>query len=78
MRGSATWQTLDHVARRMTPFLITVGLVILDVEDFPIMRHWYLVHLKDKRLPPMAESFKEYVLEEGRDVIPGMLGTSAK
>lgn len=29
MRGSATWQMLDHVARRMTPFLITVGLVIL-------------------------------------------------
>lgn len=29
MKGSATWQTLDHVARRTTPFLITVGLVIL-------------------------------------------------
>ncbi|MEJ2141455.1 MAG: LysR family transcriptional regulator [Gammaproteobacteria bacterium] len=58
--------------------LETRRLVILDVEDFPIMRHWYLVHLKDKRLPPMAQSFKEYVLKEGRDVIPGMLGTHLK
>jgi DNA-binding transcriptional LysR family regulator len=58
--------------------LETGRLVILDVEDFPIMRHWYLVHLKDKRLPPMAQSFKEYVLKEGRDVIPGMLGTHLK
>lgn len=56
--------------------LETHRLVILDVEDFPIMRHWYLVHLKGKRLPPMAQSFKDYVLEEGRDIIPGMLGTS--
>jgi DNA-binding transcriptional LysR family regulator len=55
--------------------LETNRLVILDVEDFPIMRHWYLVHLKDKRLPPMAESFKEYVLVEGNSVISGFIGT---
>lgn len=55
--------------------LETKRLVILDVEDFPIMRHWYLVHLKGKRLPPMAESFKEYVLAEGNSVISGFIGT---
>lgn len=55
--------------------LETGRLVILDVEDFPIMRHWYLVHLKEKRLPPMAESFKEYVLAEGNSVISGFIGT---
>lgn len=55
--------------------LETGRLVILDVEDFPIMRHWYLVHLKGKRLPPMAESFKEYVLAEGNSVISGFIGT---
>ncbi|MFK5915038.1 MAG: LysR family transcriptional regulator [Woeseiaceae bacterium] len=52
--------------------LETNRLVILDVEDFPIMRHWYLVHRKDKRLSPITQAFKDYVLSEGRDLIPHM------
>ena len=52
--------------------LETNRLVILDVEDFPIMRHWYLVHLKAKRLPPMAQAFKDFVLTEGRNLIPSL------
>ncbi len=39
-------------------------LVVLDVEDFPIMRHWYVVHRRGKRLPPVAEVFKDYLLRE--------------
>lgn len=50
--------------------LETGKLVILDVEDFPIMRHWYLVHLAGKRLPPVAQAFKEFVLQEGKTLIP--------
>ncbi len=49
--------------------LETKRLVILDVEDFPIMRHWYLVHRKDKRLSPITQAFKEFVLNEGRNFI---------
>ena len=52
--------------------LETNRLVILDVEDFPIMRHWYLVHRKEKRLSPITQAFKDYVLSEGRDLIPHM------
>lgn len=37
-------------------------LVILDVRDFPIMRHWYVVHRRGKRLPPVAQAFKEFLL----------------
>lgn len=50
--------------------LETGRLVVLDVEDFPIMRHWYLVHLNNKRLPPAAESFKVFVLTIGLELIP--------
>lgn len=46
--------------------LETKRLVILNVEDFPIMRHWYLVHRKEKRLSPITQRFKEFVLSEGR------------
>jgi DNA-binding transcriptional LysR family regulator len=37
-------------------------LVVLDVEGFPIMRHWYVVHRIDKRLSPATQAFKEFVL----------------
>ena len=50
--------------------LETNRLVILDVADFPIMRHWYLVHRKDKRLSPITQAFKDFVLSEGRALIP--------
>lgn len=42
---------------------IEVGrLAILNVASFPIMRRWYLVHRKEKRLSATAEAFKEFVL----------------
>ncbi len=44
--------------------LETKRLVILDVEDFPILRHWYVVYRKGKRLSPVAQAFREYVHAE--------------
>jgi DNA-binding transcriptional LysR family regulator len=44
-------------------------LITLDVEDFPILRHWYVVHRKGKRLSPVAEAFKEFVLTEAPSLI---------
>jgi len=37
-------------------------LAVLNVEGFPIMRHWYVVHRADKRLSPAAQAFKDFVL----------------
>jgi len=37
-------------------------LVVLDIEDFPIMRHWYVVHRKGKRLSAAAEAFRGFLL----------------
>ncbi|WP_455198665.1 LysR family transcriptional regulator [Kaarinaea lacus] len=44
-------------------------LVILDVEDFPIVRHWYVMHRKGKRLSPIAQAFKQFLLEEANDLL---------
>jgi len=38
-------------------------LAVLKVEGFPIMRHWYIVHRADKRLSPVAQAFKGFVLQ---------------
>lgn len=43
--------------------LETGRLVVLQVKQFPILRHWYLVHRKGKRLSPVAEAFRKYVSE---------------
>ena len=37
---------------------------VLNVEGFPIMRHWYVVHRTDKRLSPVAQAFKQFVLAD--------------
>jgi DNA-binding transcriptional LysR family regulator len=39
-------------------------LVVLDIEEFPLMRHWYLVHRRGKRLSAIAQAFKEFLLKE--------------
>jgi DNA-binding transcriptional LysR family regulator len=39
-------------------------LAILDVEDFPILRHWYIVQRRGKRLSATAQAFKDFVLAE--------------
>jgi DNA-binding transcriptional LysR family regulator len=39
-------------------------LVVLNVEGFPIMRHWYTVHRAGKRLSPVAKAFKQFVLDQ--------------
>ncbi len=40
----------------------TGRLVVLDVIGMPVMRDWYIVHRKDKRLPPVASAFREFLL----------------
>jgi DNA-binding transcriptional LysR family regulator len=41
-------------------------LVALDVSGFPFVRHWHLVQRKNKRLPPVAQAFADYLISEGR------------
>ncbi|MGC2167125.1 MAG: LysR family transcriptional regulator [Gallionella sp.] len=43
-------------------------LVILDVQGFPIRRHWYLAYPKDKRLSVVAQTFLEFMREESKRI----------
>ncbi|HET7731696.1 MAG TPA: LysR substrate-binding domain-containing protein [Usitatibacter sp.] len=54
---------------------LELGLLsVLDVEDFPVMREWHVVHHRSKRLPPIAVAFKQFLLEEGATLIDGLVG----
>jgi DNA-binding transcriptional LysR family regulator len=45
------------------------SLVILDVEGFPVMRQWYVVRRRERRLPRIAQAFERFVLERGEALI---------
>ncbi|MEQ1916018.1 MAG: LysR family transcriptional regulator [Gallionella sp.] len=44
--------------------LETKRLVMLNVEYFPLLRHWFVAHRKTKRLSNSAIAFKEFLLSE--------------
>jgi DNA-binding transcriptional LysR family regulator len=45
------------------------SLCVLDVEGLPLMLNWYVVHRRSKRLPPVAQAFKEFLLSDGPSLI---------
>jgi len=52
-------------------------LAVLDVEGFPVMRKWHIVHRGNKRLPAVALAFKEFLLQEGAALIERLVGRVA-
>ncbi|HCS13583.1 MAG TPA: LysR family transcriptional regulator [Zetaproteobacteria bacterium] len=44
-------------------------LTVLNVEDFPIMRHWHIVHRNGKRFAAIPEAFRQFVLEQATELI---------
>ena len=48
-------------------------LVTLDVEGFPMRRRWYAVHRTGKHLPNAAQTFLDYLLDEGEDEVAHLL-----
>lgn len=44
-------------------------LVVLNVEDFPIMRQWHIVYRKGKRFAAIPDAFKNFVLDHAKELI---------
>ncbi len=44
-------------------------LSVPDILHFPIMRHWYVMHRKGKRLSPIGQVFKDFLLEEAASIL---------
>jgi DNA-binding transcriptional LysR family regulator len=53
------------------------SLAVLDVAGFPLMLHWYVVHRRTKRLPPVAQAFKAFLLSDGAGLIERALSGRA-
>lgn len=50
------------------------SLAVLDVQGFPLMLNWYVVHRRAKRLPPVAQAFKDFLLQDGAKLLEQALG----
>jgi DNA-binding transcriptional LysR family regulator len=64
-------------AHTISQELRTGSLVVLQVAGFPVMLNWYMVHRKNKRLPPVALAFKEFLLSEGAALIADYMAVPA-
>jgi DNA-binding transcriptional LysR family regulator len=49
--------------------LETRRLAMLNVEHFPLLRHWFVAHRSNKRLSSAALAFKEFLLTEAKKII---------
>ena len=54
------------------------SLAVLDVQGFPRMAHWYVVHRRHKRLPPVAQAFRQFLLEEAQALIEPTLALGTR
>lgn len=48
-------------------------LAIVPAEGFPIMSRWHVVHLKSRKLPPIAEAFRKSLLSNDPPVAERLL-----
>ena len=44
-------------------------LAVLNVEGFPVLRDWYIVHRAGKRLSVVAEAFRDFILTETTGIV---------
>jgi len=51
-------------------------LVQLSTAGFPLMQHWYVVVRRTKRLPPVAQAFRDFLLAEGAGLIERLVPVS--
>lgn len=49
-------------------------LVMLDVVGLPLVRDWFVIHLREKRLSPIAAAFRGFLLERGAAIIEQAVG----
>ena len=49
-------------------------LALLAVNGLPVMREWYVIHRRGKRLTPAAQAFKSFLLEQGAGLIARAVG----
>jgi len=54
------------------------NLTMLQVQGFPLMLNWYVVHRRNKRLTPVAQAFRDFLLKDGAALIDQAMAVRKK
>jgi LysR family transcriptional regulator, low CO2-responsive transcriptional regulator len=57
---------LSFLSKRTMRHELAGGYIAqLDVQGLPQINHWYVTHLRNKKLSPAARAFKDFLIEQG-------------
>jgi LysR family transcriptional regulator, low CO2-responsive transcriptional regulator len=66
---------LSFISMHTVMLELTTGkLVTMNVSGLPVVRDWFVIHLRDKKLSPIAEAFRSFLLEHGAAIMKQALG----
>lgn len=66
---------ISFISRHTVSLEIAAGkLVTLKVTGLPVLRDWYVIHLRDKRLSPITAAFRTFLLQRGAEIIEKTVG----
>jgi len=54
------------------------SLAVLDVQGFPLVLNWFVVHRENKRLPAVAVAFKSFLVRDGASLIRNITRVTPK
>jgi DNA-binding transcriptional LysR family regulator len=61
---------ISVLSQHTVTFELAAGAIkLLDVENFPLKRDWYVAHLTEKKLSLVARTFLEFLLTNSQEVI---------
>lgn len=60
---------LAILSRHTLDYVNIKGLVTLEVEHFPIISEWYLVHTRQRTLSTLAQTFYQFMQREGKNLL---------
>jgi DNA-binding transcriptional LysR family regulator len=52
-------------------------LIVLPVQNMPVMRTWYMVHLRQRRLMPAAAAIRDFFIAEAAHYLPDLMSLRA-
>lgn len=66
---------LSFISKHTVSLELAAGkLVTLNVSGLPLVRDWYVIHLRDKRLSPITVAFRTFLLARGAQIIQRTVG----
>jgi DNA-binding transcriptional LysR family regulator len=66
---------ISFISKHTVSLELAAGkLVLLNVSGLPLVRDWYVIHLRDKRLSPITVAFREFLLKRGAQIIARTVG----